>query len=494
MQCRTRRLLLRGRDVGFALVALYVASMLSAQTALAQSPAAANPNQQSMGSAVTAVCPQLAAESSRNPNDAGRIALSAVQEALYDRCRHVLRAASGTASVNTALQALTSEELNAAQTGAVDFVTAQTSNLASRLLTLRQGGIGPTTASLGFFGGGAYGSRGLYAGGMHAAAGGAEKGLFDNRLAFYAGNGFGSGTKDLTSLEAGHDADTKGFNIAADYRFTDAFVAGISASYGESDLDFDAGGKLRTDGPAGALYASWYGDRFYLDVIGSFSSLDVDSSRRIAYAVSGTEPAGFLGGGAYSDALDRIAQGRTESKVTSAGIGFGYNFGQGRWRIGPTIAVNYLDVEVDGFTETGAAELNLQHSDQSNESLQLQGGIEVGFTASRAWGILSPQARVVFVSEQSNDQRVFPLRYAVDPCSSAPGVSSGACAALASNGAATSFSVTSDRPDKSFVRWGVTLSLVRARGWGGFIDYESVAGLDTIDYGEVTVGFRYEFQ
>jgi hypothetical protein len=52
----------------------------------------------------------------------------------------------------------------------------------------------------------------------------------------------------------------------------------------------------------------------------------------------------------------------------------------------------------------------------------------------------------------------------------------------------------SDRPDSSFWRWAIGLSAVFANNFAGFIDYEAVEDLDTINYGELTVGLRYQFR
>jgi len=59
--------------------------------------------------------------------------------------------------------------------------------------------------------------------------------------------------------------------------------------------------------------------------------------------------------------------------------------------------------------------------------------------------------------------------------------------------AATTATVTSDEPDDSYLRWAVGVSAVFANGFAGFLDYESVASLDTGSYGEFTLGLRSAF-
>jgi outer membrane lipase/esterase len=132
-------------------------------------------------------------------------------------------------------------------------------------------------------------------------------------------------------------------------------------------------------------------------------------------------------------------------------------------------------VDVDGFTESGAPGLELSFGDQEGESLQLEAGVDVGYAASMSWGVLSPYARVSYVSEQENDSQVIDVRFVSDPLG-------------------TVFAVQSDEPDTSFFRWGIGLSALFANGVSAFIDYDSVASLDTIDYGEVSAGVRFTFR
>jgi hypothetical protein len=95
-----------------------------------------------------------------------------------------------------------------------------------------------------------------------------------------------------------------------------------------------------------------------------------------------------------------------------------------------------------------------------------------------------PYASIVFISEQKDDQDSFRLRYLSDPCARADsGVTS-----------CSFFDVTSDDPDTSFLRWSIGLSAVLANDFSGFLDYTSISSLDSISYGELTLGVRYQFR
>lgn len=406
-------------------------------------------------------------------NTSGRDGMPADQYQLFDACAGVLNANVTAGARGNALQQLTGEELSAAQTTTVDFGGMQRANIAQRLLSLRQARGGSTVATL------TPAERDVFALATGGAAG--DDGLSGGRLGVFLNGRVGSGSKDTTDFEAGYDVDTTGITAGLDFRVSEQFVVGGAVSYGSTEADFDSGsaslsgGATETDGYSVALFGSWYGEKYYFDVIASFGQLDVESTRRISYTLSEAElndpnPAVDL-----TETWDATARGETDSDLFSAGVSFGYDFGSGPWRIGPVLSINYLDVSVDGFTETGAPGLNLAYGKQSAESLQLQAGLDVGYAAGMSWGVLTPYARVTYVSEQENDAQLIGVRYVSDPLG-------------------VVFAVRSDEPDTSFIRWGVGLSALFANGFAAFVDYDAVSSLDTVDYGEVTAGIRFAFR
>ena len=435
-----------------------------------------NDNQLSMDAAVRKVCPRLRALVATN---------SATQEEkdLFVRCNRVINASGGVDSQSPALQALTAEEANAAGTNVVEIGSASRSNVAGRLATLRNAGAGATTASLQQPGQLVFSTTG--------GASGDDGSFSEGRLGLFVQGAFGSGDKDPTRNEAGYDVDTFSVTGGIDYRFTDSLVAGAALGYAQTDSDFTRdssgtriGGSFDTDSLTLSLYGSWYGERSYVDLVASYGDIDYDSERRIVYSVSATP--GQVGDVVLpaTDSVNSTAHGKTSGDTLEVGLGAGVNFGNGPWRFGPLFAVNYLDLGVDGFSETGADELNLRYGDQSGESLQLQLGVDVAYTASLSRGVLVPYGSFVWISEQKDDQESFRLRYVSDPCAR-----DGSGVTECSN-----FDVSSDKPDGNFYRWSVGLSAVFANGLAAFVDYTSIASLETISYGEATIGLRYQFR
>lgn len=466
-----------GRTSAAGTALIVAVALLAPQGAGAQSgEQVLNDNQVSVDAAVRQVCPQLGAL-------VGARAATEAETELFIRCNRVIRTTGGLDSQSPALQALTAEEANAARTNTIEIGTASRTSIVGRLATLRNAGGGATVASLQRPGQMGFSSTG--------GASGDEASFSDGRLGVYLQGTFGTGDKDRTRFEAGYDVDTFGLTGGIDYRFTDSLVAGAALAYSEAESEFTRDstgtaidGDFDSDGISFSLYGSWYGERSYVDLIASYGDVDFESSRSIVYTVDA--PALTVGDVVLptTDSVDRVARGKTSGDTLSVGLGAGMNFGRGPWTFGPLAAINYLDLSVDGFSESGADELNLVYGDQSAESLQLQLGLNLGYTVSMSRGVAVPYASVVFISEQKDDQDSFRLRYLSDPCARADsGVTS-----------CSFFDVTSDDPDTSFLRWSIGLSAVLANNFSGFLDYTSIASLDSISYGELTVGARYQFR
>lgn len=463
-----------------------VAAMLTGGPAVAQSSGPSlNDNQQSVNAAVRRVCPQLGVlvRSDNATTD---------EQNLFVRCNRVINASEGQ---SPALQALTAEEANTAQTNIIEIGTASRSHIADRLVSLRNAGAGASLASNRGPGEFSYSTSG-------GAAGDSDGALSDGRLGLFVQGSYGSGEKDQTSFEAGYDISAIGVTAGVDYRFSDNGVVGVAISYNQADSDFtkdstgaNLGGSFDTDGLTGSLFGSWtaYDGLAYLDLIASLGSVDYDSKRSIVYTV--VAPPGNVvcippqeGCGVALpavDSVDRVARGSTSGDTWSIGMSTGLNFDVGGLSIGPQIALNYLDVDVDGFTEKGAAELDLKYGRQSAESFQMQLGFGMTYAIGTGAGVFVPYGSAAWINEMINDQDSFQLRYVSDPCARGGGPVITQC---------SYFDVTSDSPDRSFFRWSVGVTAVLANGFGAFIDYTALAGLSTVSYGEATIGLRFQFR
>jgi len=423
-------------------------------------------NQQSTAQATESVCSSLLKAS---PAD-----LTEEQRNLRATCDTVFSASGSSESVGEALDQISGEQVTAQQTTAIDFSSAQLLNVGARLRALRMGAKGFSTTGLNLSSPdvgaplSALASLGKVLVGEGGASGDEEGGLLDDRLGIFMNGAVRWGSKDATERESGFDFDSQGVTLGADYRFSETFVAGLALGYASAEADFDSrSGNQDSTGYSGSLYGSWYGDAGYVDTIVSYGQVDYDSVRNIEIT---------------SLDIRDTALGETDGTQWAIGLGAGYDLGTGALRFGPTGSVSYIRVDIDGFTErtTGSSGLAMRFTDQTGESLQLKVGGQLSYAISRKWGILSPQARFDFVREMMNDAQQLTVRFANSAPTPEPGLPG------------DSFVVLTDNPDENFFNWAVGLAATFANGFSGFVDYESVAGLDTITSEELSFGLRYQ--
>jgi outer membrane autotransporter protein len=405
-------------------------------------------------------------------------ALSRAEQQLFFRCREVLNATSESSNTKPEiLQQLTSDELTAGQHATLTFGASQSANVAARLLVLRGGGA--TLASNGNLDwqntvGGSAGDAPAFA---------------DGRIGIYLNGAVGSGDKDTTDYEAGYDVDTNSFTAGIDYRFSDGLVAGAAVGYGTSEADYVGGGGFESDGISGSLYASFYGERFYLNVLGSYGQMDHDLDRVISYALN-CSPCTNQPTGAFS--IDAVATGSTSSTIYSAGVDLGYELADGPFSFTPMASLTWVQVETDGFSEQNAGsanELALVYDDQTANSMEAQFGLSAAYNHSSAWGVISPFARIMVVRELRDSRQSFDTRYLFDPC-----FETNRCTAAVTDPQQTAFRVQSDRLDSSFYRWAVGAAATFANGFSAFAEYESLEDYEAVNYGVASIGLRYQFR
>ncbi|MGW8370222.1 MAG: autotransporter domain-containing protein, partial [Gammaproteobacteria bacterium] len=439
-----------------------------------------NPTQRTLARAIDSFCPRLA-ERANDPN----VTLSPDQQELLTRCLAVRSQALSDAQAVEAVKALGVEEYTAVQTTAIDFSQSQLANIESRLLALRRGNGGSVSiagltvyhegrlipvAQLGAF------AQELMNGGV---SGDEDEGIYDdqntlldNRLGIFFNGSIRSGDTGETDNEPALDFDSWGVTAGVDYRATDRFAIGLSLGYNDSDSDFRLqGGGLKGESITGSVYGTYYTDRLYFDFIGSLSSVDYLSTRRIVY----TDTMG---------SQDFTAFGDTGGDIASIGASFGYDFrhdfSKGSLSFGPTVSFNSIDVDVDGFTETGAGGLNMMIGKQKAKSRTVLGGVRGSYAFSRSWGILQPHARLSFVRELEDNSSAFIASFAADPFVNDP------------NRPTPGIIIRTDPPDKDYVRWGVGVSALFVNGISAFIDYESYAGYKNLSSDELSFGLRFE--
>ncbi|MBV8216129.1 MAG: autotransporter outer membrane beta-barrel domain-containing protein, partial [Verrucomicrobia bacterium] len=172
-----------------------------------------------------------------------------------------------------------------------------------------------------------------------------------------------SGFGDFVHVDSDYNArgyrfTSSGFDLGFDYRFLDNFAVGVMGNYTYTWTDLRPG-TITVNSGRGGIYAGYFTGGYYLNagVYGGYNTYD--TSRH------------GLGGS---------ATGNTDGQEWSGFLSTGYDFHHGNLTVGPIASLQYTNVYLNSFSETGSLlPLNI-HSD-SEESLRS----DVGFRAYYQW-------------------------------------------------------------------------------------------------------------
>ena len=176
-----------------------------------------------------------------------------------------------------------------------------------------------------------------------------------------------SGFGDFVSLDSdngaqGYNFTTGGVMLGVDYRITDHFAIGLSGIYSHTWTQLQPAGNVGVNTGLGGIYATYFDRGFYVNAAAYGGYNSYDTSRQ-----------GLLGG---------FANGNTNGNEFSTFIGGGYDWHLGHFSVGPLAYLQYTNVHIDGFNESGS-DFPLQIHSDSEESLRT----DLGFRASFVWAV-----------------------------------------------------------------------------------------------------------
>ena len=134
---------------------------------------------------------------------------------------------------------------------------------------------------------------------------------------------------------------------------------GAAITYGRFDQDYALGFATQAEAVTGSLYAAYEQSGFFVNAMVGYSQIELDRIERpSAFGLTGrgkTDANGFLaaleGGFMFEVSPDIFA--------------------------GPVAALSYGDIDIDGYTETGAAGGNVTYLDQTFDTLSANIGAEI---------------------------------------------------------------------------------------------------------------------
>lgn len=406
--------------------------------------------------AVTAVAAACSAA------DAGGNALQTCQ-ALINSAQ-----ASNGAVVEDALENLAAEEISAQSNVAGAIMTQQKANVAARMASMRGGSSGLDVAGLSIFSGTGALSLGMFGQNLNAAqddsAAGGVGDLRPSPWGVFVNGSIGGGNRDGGGTETGFDFDNYGVTAGVDYRLDDRAFVGLALGYSASDVDLNGGtGDLETDGLGLTAYYSWYGTNgWYADGSLGYFRNQYDQSRVIDLTAIG---------------LTRdLATSDTDASQFVATFGVGYEFSRNGWLITPEFRVEYAGTDIDAFTENGDNNSGflLAFPEQSFQSLQYSGAVQVARAISTASGIMQPFVRLDWYYESDNDGFTLIPRLRSDPTQSFA-------------------AIVIDDPDRNFGSLSGGVSWVRPGGTQLYLSIFRTFAYDDLEQWVLRGGLRWEF-
>jgi outer membrane autotransporter protein len=222
----------------------------------------------------------------------------------------------------------------------------------------------------------------------------------DNRWgAFISGSGQFIDVDEGGFDRPGYDITTGSFTLGVDYRVCENFAIGLYGGYAHSDADFDnqpfaffGGSDVTVDSGTIGLYATWFSGGFYVD--GAFGG---------GYNIYDTRRADVFG------PLD----GSTDGFEFSGFVATGYDWHMGCFVFGPTASLQYVDININSFTEDRTSILALEFPDQSEDSLRSTVGLRLSSDWKLGRGvILRTESRAVWKHEFEDTAYAIDSRFA----------------------------------------------------------------------------------
>jgi len=291
-----------------------------------------------------------------------------------------------------------------------------------------------------------------------------------NGLGFFATGLVETLNRDTTTFQDGYRSTIFGVTGGADYRFSKRLVAGLAASYSNTDGNFRNGGNFSTNSYGGLLFASYLPtDRTFIQVTGGYTR----NKYLVTRAVSTSTPNPFAPGTFI--ARSGLASSNSNGDIFTLGLLTGYDLPIGRFTVGPRAGVTYSNTKIGDYGETGNTGIELRYNDQWINSLQSIVGFQGSAAFSTSLGILVPQFNADYIHEFANSQRLITVQFAED---------------FRDN--PTKFRFKNDVPVRNYFNLVTGLLMVLPNGWQAFGSFRAMVGNEQFNNYAGMFGLRIE--
>ena len=210
------------------------------------------------------------------------------------------------------------------------------------------------------------------------------------------------GDQDGEDGYTGFDYNVLGLSVGIDHPVNDRLLLGASAAYTDTDVDQENGrGDGDIEGWMASLYSSYSLDSAYVDATLSYGQNDYDAKRKIRIGD-----------------LARSAKSDHDGDVIAVSLGGGYLVSRDSVVLEPFGRLQYIKLDEDSFTESGAGDINQRISSRDTDSLTSEIGMRISRSFPHASGRLTTDASVAWLHDFDIDDRTITTSYTGAPTSS----------------------------------------------------------------------------
>ena len=169
--------------------------------------------------------------------------------------------------------------------------------------------------------------------------------------------------QDPRGASNGYNATVWGILGGYEKQLRSDFALGVSTGYARDEIRTkDSGARTGVDSYQLGLYGSFTRSAYYLDGLFSFAYNNYDASRHINFGGIDRIPASDYGGQQYSAYFEG-----------------GRNFNLKKFMITPLASIQYMRLNIDGYTEKNAGAANLKVDSQGSNLLQSGLGAKIAY-------------------------------------------------------------------------------------------------------------------
>jgi len=188
---------------------------------------------------------------------------------------------------------------------------------------------------------------------------------------------------------SGANSTTGAVQIGADYKITPHWLVGMTFGYGHTHATLDTiGSNANVNTYSPGVYMSYSDSGWYCNALGSYGFSGYSQNRAVAI--------GAFNGTAHSSPGGSQIVGDLDG---------GYDFHKGNWTFGPTLGLQYVHLDVDGYTETGLPGADLTVNENQSDSLRSLLGGRISYAVKSGSMLFTPHLSASWQHEFMDQSR-----------------------------------------------------------------------------------------